>query len=117
MAKPYFCLAGAALWGLLGVACLAMGTHLDPSGRLTTGGQVLLFHAATVLALFAMRETLGKGGFHARILLMLGSGLFAADMALRLGSFHVPMMAPIGGMIMMAGWLRLMVAALLPPKL
>lgn len=116
MANRHYCVAGASLWGLLGVACLAMGTHLDPSGRLTTGGQVLLFHAATVLALFAMRDTLGKGGLHARALLMLGSGMFAADMALRLGSFHVPMMAPIGGMVMMAGWLRLMVAALFPPK-
>jgi uncharacterized membrane protein YgdD (TMEM256/DUF423 family) len=116
MQNRSFCVAGAALWGLLGVACLAAGAHVDPSGRLTTGGQVLLFHAATVLALFSMRDTLGRGGFHARALLMVGSGAFAADMAVRLMGVHVPMMAPLGGLMMMGGWLRLGAAALFPPK-
>ncbi len=123
MTRPYanatrLFLLCAALFGAAGVALQAAGTHLASAGA-TTAGQFLLFHAAAILALAGLRH---GGVLSARAcglaigILVLGTALFAADLALR-GLYDAPlfhMAAPIGGSLMLLGWLAVAVAILLP---
>lgn len=111
-------LAAAGLLGFGGVAASAAGAHMAAdSGLLGTAGIICLTHAAAVLAL----ATGSRGGFlqHlAALALFAGAALFSADVAL-LAFGHdrlFPMAAPTGGVTMMAGWLVLVLAALLPQR-
>ncbi len=75
-------------------------------------------HAAAVLAVsaWAARGSSAAGWWRvAARLLLLGSALFAADIAARkLGDFSLfPMAAPLGGLGMIAGWVMVAVAALI----
>ena len=103
------CLMGAA-----GVALTALGAHSRPGAGLESAGAMLLFHAPAVLA-----ATFVLGGFPlgfvAVIGFILGGGLFAADIALRAyrGRALFPRAAPAGGVILIASWLLLTLAALL----
>ncbi|HVG50546.1 MAG TPA: DUF423 domain-containing protein [Xanthobacteraceae bacterium] len=106
----------AGLMGAAGVALLAASAHAAPGATLDTAGQVLLFHAAAVLALLGLA---GQGWFSARALtpfaaagLVIGASLFAGDIAARafLGHRLFPMAAPAGGVIMILSWLMVAVA-------
>jgi uncharacterized membrane protein YgdD (TMEM256/DUF423 family) len=76
-----------------------------------------LIHAPVFLALAAL---IGAGllnwrlGALAGLTLLLGLALFAGDLALRAykGTPLFPMAAPAGGIVLMAGWALLAVAAL-----
>jgi uncharacterized membrane protein YgdD (TMEM256/DUF423 family) len=108
-------LAIACLFGAGGVALWAWATHAgQPSA--TIAAQMLLIHAAAIVALTAAR----KGGLlHQRVAMVLISALalgvllFAGDLAVRAvsGQRLFPMASPIGGMLMIAAWLGLAVTS------
>ncbi|MGE0061934.1 MAG: DUF423 domain-containing protein [Xanthobacteraceae bacterium] len=111
-------IALAGLMGAAGVALAAAGAHGKPGSGLDSAGTLLLIHAVAVIAAaLAARNglvarplgTLAVWGF------VIGASLFAADVAARawLGSRLFPFAAPAGGLIQIASWLGLAVAALL----
>lgn len=110
----------AALSGAAGVVLQAAGTHLA-SPFATTAGQFLLFHAPVLLALpllVASGHLAARTGQAAGWALALGVVLFSGDLSWRAfrGDALFPMAAPTGGTLMIAGWLLLAVAALLPRR-
>lgn len=114
-------LALAALMGFAGVALLAAAAHVTGTQNVQTAGQMLLFHAAAVMAATAARKAGHFADLSARLAvsaLVLGAALFAADLARRgfAGRGLFPMAAPTGGWLMLGGWLGLAVAALLPRR-
>ena len=114
-------LALASLMGAAGVALLAAGAHGAASGGgglLTTAGQILLFHASTVIgATSARRQGLiaARMGALALATLLAGATVFSADLATRelVGARLFPMAAPVGGTILIFGWAGLFAAAIL----
>lgn len=106
-----------AVAGLAGVALSALAAHLTGSGSLDTAARFLLMHAPVLLVLPAL---IGLGFLHrslARIAgggIVLGLALFCGDLSVRalLGVALVPMAAPVGGVVLMLGWLVLGAAAL-----
>ena len=114
-------LALGALAGLLGVAASAAAAHLNGAESLKTAAQFLFFHAPAIFALVALAATGTTHRLLARIAtgaLVLGLALFSGDLALRAlhGTPLFPMAAPIGGTVLMAGWLLAAVAALIPAR-
>jgi uncharacterized membrane protein YgdD (TMEM256/DUF423 family) len=109
-----------ALAGLMGAASIvltAAGAHGKPGVGLDSAGYLLLIHAVAVLAgVIAVRQgvVLRPLGLIVVCGFILGSALFAADVAARayLGHRLFPFAAPTGGMIMIASWLGLTAAAL-----
>ena len=111
-------LALCGLYGAAGVGLMAAGAHAAGANA-TTAGQMLLFHASAAMAATLARKAghLAPGlGRIAAALLLAGAALFAADLAMLAfrGARLFPMAAPTGGMAMIAGWLTLAVAALVP---
>jgi uncharacterized membrane protein YgdD (TMEM256/DUF423 family) len=107
----------ATLMGLSGVTLLAAGTHSGASDNVQIAGQMLLFHAPTVIAACAARRAELLADWPARLaisLLILGVALFSADLSMR--GFHGERLflgaAPAGGFMMLGGWLGLVIAAL-----
>lgn len=108
----------AALFGAAGTLLLAAGAHAAGT-TVTTAGQMLLFHAPTLMAATLARKAGFLHGPLAQVglaLLALGVALFSADLALR--GFHgtrlFAMAAPTGGSLTIVGWLMLALAAALP---
>src|SRR5258707_701846 len=95
----------ACLMGAAGVALMAASAHAAPGAGLASAGSLLLFHAASVIAIVA---TLGQGlvwrplGVAGAVGLVVGAMLFAADVAMRAYAGHrlFPMAAPTGGAIL-----------------
>ena len=103
--------------GAIGIALTAAGAHGKPGAGLDSAGYLLLIHAVAVLAGVALlREPLFWRPLALAALwgFVAGSALFAADVAARAyaGGKLFPFAAPAGGMIMIASWLVLAVAAL-----
>ncbi len=96
----------AALSAAVAVAASAFGAHGAASPQaaewLRTGGGFQLAHAVAVLALMTQPGTRRAAG-----VLLAGSALFAASLyALALGAPRlVAMAAPVGGLMMIGGWL------------
>jgi uncharacterized membrane protein YgdD (TMEM256/DUF423 family) len=103
----------AGLWGLIGVVSLAMGSHADATGLMTTAGQFLLFQVAVVIALLS--QNLISRPLIPQMLLLIGSGIFAAALIYKSQTGHalLPAMAPVGGSITIAGWASLVVCGVL----
>jgi uncharacterized membrane protein YgdD (TMEM256/DUF423 family) len=102
------------LFGAAGVALQAAGSHLA-SPQAATAGQFLLVHAPVLLAGAALRRHgLLREPAAGVVLSVLAFGvaLFAADLARRglAGASLFPFAAPIGGNLMLAGWLALALA-------
>jgi uncharacterized membrane protein YgdD (TMEM256/DUF423 family) len=106
-----------AVWGLAGVVMLAAGSHPPQTELLATGGQFLLFHAVAVLALLNTQLLSGWRRAAPVALMLTGSGLFAAEIALHVatGVAAFGILAPIGGGLAILGWLGLAIAALVKP--
>ena len=116
MSQLFIVLAG--IYGATGVAFAAIAAHAGAASTLGSGSQMLLFHAPVLLALGLFARTAGTSGWAftaSGVLILLGAGLFAADLALRHYRGHAlfPMAAPTGGSLMIAGWVALAVAGLL----
>lgn len=100
----------AALEGAAGVVLSAAGAHIESSANLDTASRFLLIHAAAALALAAIAAAnivyeRWLGGAIAA--LQAGVALFAGDLALRslAGAKLFPYAAPIGGSLVILGWL------------
>ncbi len=115
---PTILVALAGLMGAAGVVLLAAAAHAAPGAGLDSAGQMLLFHAAAVVALVS---ALNQGlvarplATAAAIGFVVGAVLFSGDIALRAFAGHrlFPFAAPTGGVILIASWLALAVAAVL----
>ena len=106
--------AAAGLYGAAGVALMAAGAHKAgaSAGPLaTTAGTFLLFHAAAILGLCALDS--GRGTRIAASLIAAGALLFSGELAAHAlaGAQPLPLAAPIGGTLMIVGWLVAAVAA------
>ncbi|SCZ09358.1 DUF423 domain-containing protein [Microvirga guangxiensis] len=110
-------IALAGLSGALGVGLSAAAAHIT-GGNLTTAAQFLLFHAPGLLALAAL---IAAGAVHpalaqtAGYVLILGLVLFCGDLSRRAfaGVALFPRAAPMGGILLMLGWVLVAVSALL----
>ena len=109
-----FVLAG----GLAGAAGVALSAAAAHRGGVFTGtaANFLLMHAPVFLAI-------GLAGGNrclrvASLVLLAGLLLFCGDLLARdfLGSRLFPMSAPIGGTLLIAGWLAIAVSALWRPR-
>ena len=114
-------LALAGLMGASGIAAWSAAAHLAAGTSLDTAAYMLLFHAPAiaVIALALRQSALQRFlGLMAAEGLALGVILFSADIALRslMGTPLFRLAAPIGGVIVIAGWLLLVMAALAAPR-
>src|SRR5258705_13061126 len=108
----------AGLMGAAGIILAAASAHGAPGSGLDSAGTMLLLHAAAVIGGVSLlhQATLSRtAGLIALCGFVLGGALFAGDIAARayLGSRLFPMAAPTGGMILIASWLVLALAALM----
>lgn len=118
--RPRAALALAAAAGLIGAAGVALGAvaaHRIPEPALVTASQMLIIHAAAVLGVtaWAARSPAAARWWQmAAAALVFGVALFAADIAARaiLGDRLFPMAAPMGGNLMILGWLLVAAAAI-----
>jgi uncharacterized membrane protein YgdD (TMEM256/DUF423 family) len=106
----------AGLMGAAGVALTAAGAHARPGTGLDSAGYLLLLHAAAIVGGLGILHSGLVSRLAALIALtgfVLGAALFAGDVALRAFAGHrlFPMAAPSGGVILIAAWLVLSVAA------
>jgi uncharacterized membrane protein YgdD (TMEM256/DUF423 family) len=109
----------AALMGGAGVSLWAMAAHRAGGESLVTAAQFLLIHACSVIGLTACRK---QGLLHGQItsvaaaLLILGTLLFSGDIAMRVlaGGRLFPLAAPLGGSLLILGWLVVALSAIWP---
>ena len=111
-------IALAGLMGAAGVVLLAAGAHAAPGAGLDSAGQMLLFHAAAVIAAAAALQSgllFRPLALAAAIGLVLGAVLFSGDIAMRALAGHrlFPYAAPTGGFVLIASWLGVAVAAVI----
>lgn len=104
------------LCGAVGVALSAMAAHRG--GAFTgTAANFLLFHASVLLAigLAGQNRWLRLGGF----ILAVGLLAFCGDLLSRdlLGNRLFPFAAPVGGTLLLVGWLTIAFSALIRPKM
>lgn len=111
-------IAVAGVYGAVGVVLAALGAHAHAGSSLPTAAQMLLFHAPAIIAVALARKAglvhdgLSRGAAWG---LVIGTFLFAGDIAARVlaGNGLFPMAAPAGGMVMIASWCAVALAALL----
>ncbi|MER8382066.1 DUF423 domain-containing protein [Mesorhizobium sp. M1399] len=103
-----------ALCGATGVALSAASAHLG-GAFVGTAASFLLMHAPVFLAvgLLGGNTVLRSGS----LILLVGLLLFSGDLLARdfLGSRLFPMSAPIGGTLLIGGWLVMAASALMRP--
>lgn len=106
----------AGIMGAAGVILAAVSAHQPDATRLAVASSMLLFHATAVLGTTALVE---RSVIHSRIGIVAAWGfvvtavLFATDLT-RLQYFGrslFPFAAPTSGMLLIASWLVLAVAA------
>jgi uncharacterized membrane protein YgdD (TMEM256/DUF423 family) len=102
-------LALAGLAGAAGVAAAAGASHLGQP-PLSTAADFLLFHAAALIGISLLANRLAA---IAGWVLIVGLVLFAGDLTLLSlgGASPLPIMAPIGGGLLILGWLLLAASA------
>lgn len=115
---PQFLIVFAGLYGALGVAFAAIAAHGGAATTLGSASQMLLFHAPALLAIGLYGRATGQLSFSLQaggLALLLGAGLFAADLASRhyRGQALFPMAAPSGGTLMIFGWAVIVIAGVL----
>lgn len=108
--------AAAALMGAVGVALAAVAAHRVQTPAMESAAQMLMVHAAAVLAIvsWAARSVHAAGWWRsAGRLMLLGVALFAGDVALRGFEFGrlFPGAAPTGGSLTILAWVLVAVAA------
>jgi uncharacterized membrane protein YgdD (TMEM256/DUF423 family) len=109
----------AGLMGAAGVGLAAAAAHLAGGATLAIAANFLLFHAAAVAGISARKPRPGARGtalLAGCSLLVLGTALFAGDLAARhfAGAPLLWGTAPAGGSLAILGWLAIGAAALLP---
>lgn len=114
-------IALAGIMGAAGIMLTAAGAHSKPGVGLDSAGYLLLIHAVAVIAgVLAARQGLVLRPLGLVMLwgFVVGAGLFAADVTMRvyLGTKLFPMAAPTGGMILILAWVVLIPAALMASR-
>lgn len=106
----------AGLFGAAGVALAAAASHVGDTHLLGNASLMCLIHAPALLGLSILAER-RRSVLLSAWLIAPGTALFTLDLLSRhfRGEGLFPMAAPTGGMLMIAGWLVLAVASLLPP--
>lgn len=99
----------AGILGASGIAAAAASSHAGAE-RLGSYALIALTHAPAILALALAPPRLFDIPLCA---LMLGATCFCLDLAVRhaFGTAAVPLLAPIGGVGMIIGWLSIAIAA------
>ncbi len=98
----------AGLMGASGVGLAAAGAHRSGNPNVTTAAYFLLFHAAAIIALCTRTPSAGtRAILVAASLLTLGAILFSGELAVHALAdiAPLPLAAPVGGMLMILGWL------------
>lgn len=113
---PMILIVLAGLMGAGGIALAAAGAHAAPGVGLDGAAYMLLFHAAAVLGGTALTQQGALWRPLALVVLaawIVGAALFSSDIALRAFAGHrlFPFAAPSGGLLLIAAWLGLIVAA------
>jgi uncharacterized membrane protein YgdD (TMEM256/DUF423 family) len=106
--------AMAGVFGAAGVGAAAAAAHISGDATLHTAADFLLFHATGLLAIVALARTAPQRGLLiGGSLIALGTILFSGDLAVRAlaGLRLIPMAAPTGGMLLIAGWIVTAIAA------
>ena len=113
----YAAAAVAGLIGAAGIILAATGAHGAPDPRLQTAANFMLLHAAAALGLCGLAFAaprcsagfLGAAGFF-----LIGSLIFGGDLSTRAlaGTRLFPMAAPLGGTLLIIGWVLVALAAL-----
>ena len=115
--RKWACAAAAlaGLTGASGVILAAAAAHAVPDQRLQTAANFLLIHAAAALAVCGLSVAIPRGVWFlgAAVLLLSGSLLFGADLSVRAlsGTRLFPMAAPLGGILLIVGWISVTLAA------
>lgn len=114
MHRDRFLLGAGGLTGAAGVVVAAMAAHAG-GAHMQTASSFLLMHAPALLAIGLMAATrlLRFSGF----VLLAGLILFVGDLLARdyLGDRLFPYAAPIGGTLLIIGWLLVFVSAFVRP--
>ena len=103
-----------AFYGMGAVIALALAGHAignaDAAALVERGASMALFHALAIFAALGLRVRLGAGLF------AVGALLFPAALYLHgfTGSRALVMLAPFGGMSLIAGWAWLFVRFVFP---
>ena len=112
--QPRVWLTLASLWGFMAVCAGAFGAHgvADPKAKdwLQTGGHYQLIHALAVFACFAVWRLLeSPAAGVAAWLFLAGALVFSASLYLMAfgGPRALGAVTPIGGLLLLAGWLVL----------
>jgi uncharacterized membrane protein YgdD (TMEM256/DUF423 family) len=110
------CGAVAGLTGAGGMILSAVSAHLLPDVRLQTTANLMLLHGVAALALCSLALAAPRRGIWfiaAAGMLLIGSVVFACDMTLRatLAARLFPMAAPIGGSLLILGWITVALSA------
>jgi uncharacterized membrane protein YgdD (TMEM256/DUF423 family) len=112
-------LMAGALWGCAGVGLGAFGAHglrsiasAEGLGWWETAARYQLFHALALVAVGLLQQH-RPGGGPAGWCLLLGSAVFSGTLyAMALGAPRwLGAVTPVGGVLMMAGWLLLALLA------
>jgi uncharacterized membrane protein YgdD (TMEM256/DUF423 family) len=107
----------AGLTGASGIILAAIAAHGVSDQRLQTAANFMLLHAVATLAVCGLSlATPRRGGWFlgAAGLFLCGSLFFGGDLAVRalVGSRLFPMAAPLGGTLLILGWVFVALAAL-----
>ncbi len=102
----------SGLTGLSGVALAAAASHGGDTHFLGNASTMCLAHAPVLLALYIGHATFRTATL-AALVLGLGTIVFAGDLVARhyLGDRLFPFAAPMGGSLMMFGWLLIAAGA------
>lgn len=111
----------AGLMGAAGVVLAAAAAHQPDAARLGSASSMLLFHASAVIGAALLT---GHGiaqrhlGLTATFGFIIGSALFAGDLAMRQYAGHglFTMAAPTGGTLLILSWLVLAISAAWPRR-
>lgn len=115
-------IALGAVFGFLGTGAAAGAAHITgPGSGLDTAAYFLLIHGTVLIGISLLVQV---GLVHAGAgrlggwLVFAGTALFTGELALRAieGKTLFPMAAPTGGTILLAGWLAIAIAALIPGR-
>jgi uncharacterized membrane protein YgdD (TMEM256/DUF423 family) len=106
----------AGLLGAAGIAAAAGATHTGDTRLLGALALVALTQAPAILALTLLGRSIVFRIATAGI--ALGAVVFSADIAMRHFTVNglFPMSAPLGGILMIAGWLAVAVAGATSPR-
>lgn len=111
-------IALAALGGLVAVAAGAFGAHaaasVEARAWLQTGGHYQLVHAVAALVCAGLRPRLGRCASLAAWLFLAGGLVFGGSLYLMAlgGPRMLGAVTPLGGVLLIAGWVALAIAAL-----